>query len=108
MTRTPRTVSQNSKLWPLLREVSEQLEHCGRKYSPEEWLAIFMHACGHQMKFLPALDGNSFVAYRASSRTLSVEQMSELIECILAEGTQRGVKFREQQGITWNADVRAA
>ena len=93
-----RTLEQNSQLWALLTEFAQQVDHNGRKYQPDEWLSIFLHACGHTTKFLPALDGRGFVAHRASSRVLRVGEMSELIECIRAEGTMRGVKFRDEAG----------
>ena len=103
-----RTLDQNAKLWSMLGEVSDQLEHCGNKYSKEEWASIFLHACGHQMKFLPSLDGKTFVPHRASTRALTVDEMSEMLECIAAEGTMRGVKFADDQGVTWNKPPEAA
>jgi hypothetical protein len=90
-----RSLEQNSKMWAMLTEVSNQIEHCGRHYSPDQWKAIFMHAWGQQVEFLPSLDGRTFVPYGHSSSKLSKREMAELFELIIAEGTQRGVKFAD-------------
>jgi hypothetical protein len=90
-----RSLEQNNKMWAMLTEVSTQLEHCGRHYSPDQWKAIFMHAWGQQVEFLPSLDGCTFVPYGHSSSKLSKRDMAELIELITAEGTQRGVVFKD-------------
>lgn len=90
-----RTVDQNAKLWACLGDVSTQKEHCGRKYEPEVWKVIFMSALGREMKFVPALDGQGLIPLGHSSADLSVGEMSELIEFVLAWGTQSGVVFHE-------------
>src|SRR6516225_1767731 len=62
-----RTLEQNNKLWAMLGEISEQVEHGpggfvgvsdkswhgSRQYSPDEWKVMMMHACGQEVKFLP-------------------------------------------------------
>ena len=89
----------------MLTEVAEQKKHYGRKYSPDQWKALFMSACGHELQFLPALDNNTFVPYsNHSSSRLSKREMTELIEFILSWAAQNGVQFRDQQ----DADRAAA
>jgi NinB protein len=90
-----RTLEQNNYMWMLLADVAAQLEHRGRHYGPDDWKAIFMRALGYPIKFLPTLEGDDFFPYMYSSRKLTVKQMNELIELILAEGAQRGVVFRD-------------
>lgn len=93
-----RTVDQNAKMWALLSDVSRTKPE-GRCHTPEVWKALFMHACGHATQFQMGLDGQPFpVGFRTSK--LSKAQMSELIEFILAWGTERGVR--------WSDEARAA
>lgn len=88
-----RTTEQNSKLWASLTDIASQKEHMGRKYTPEQWKVIFMHACGREMQFLPALDGKTFVPWGHSSSDLSVGEMTDLIEFIMSWGAENGVRF---------------
>jgi hypothetical protein len=90
-----RTSEQNKKMWAMLTEVSQQKEHCGRRYNPDQWKVIFMHAWGMKVQFLPSLDNSTFVPYGTSSSKLSKKDMTELIEFILAWGTQNGVVFAD-------------
>lgn len=41
-----RSSEQNSKMWAMLTEFSQQLKHAGRYYEPERWKAILLHAWG--------------------------------------------------------------
>lgn len=86
-----RTLPQNARLWAMLADVSRQVEHCGRRYSPEEWKAIFMHALGREIQFVPSLDGNSIIPLGLSSSDLSKSEMSDLIESMFAFGAERGI-----------------
>jgi hypothetical protein len=89
-----RSEEQNRRLWSLLGDFADQVEHMGRRYSAEQWKVIFMHALGQETKFLPSLDGKTFIPCEGRSSRLSVKQMSELQELIVAEGSQRGVSFK--------------
>jgi hypothetical protein len=88
-----RTTDQNSRFWALLTDFASQVDHGGRRYSPEEWKAIFMHALGQEMRFVPSLDGRTFVPIGMKSSELSVAEMVALQDLIEAEGAKRGVKF---------------
>jgi hypothetical protein len=88
-----RSLDQNAKLWAMLTDVA-MAEPDGRRHSPETWKALFMHALGHQARFLQGLDGEVFpIGFRSSK--LSVREMADLISFIDAWGTQKGVKWRE-------------
>lgn len=95
--RNKRSLEQNSKMWSMLSEVAEQATHCGRKYTTEQWKTLFMHACGQEVQFIPALDGSTFVPWGSRSSELTKTQMGELIEFIYSWGTQNGVTFREPE-----------
>jgi NinB protein len=92
-----RTTEQNSKMWAMLNDISEQVDHQGRKYSADEWKAIFLYACGYQVKFLPDLEGRAFVPYFHSSRKLLKREFIELLEFIQAWGTEHNIRFGDQR-----------
>jgi hypothetical protein len=58
-----RSVIQNDRMWAMLTDVATQKTHAGRRFTTDEWKVLFMHACGRQVQFLPALDGGAFVPY---------------------------------------------
>lgn len=92
-----RSTDQNSKMWAMLTEVATQATHMGRRYTADQWKVLFLHACGREVQFIPALDGSTFLPWGQSSSDLSKQEMSELIECILAWGAEHGVIFSEPQ-----------
>lgn len=95
-----RTVSQNSKLWPLLEEVAEQATLGGVKYDPEDWKLIFLSALNKsrklQMKVILGIYGEPVNLGRSSSK-LDKELFSELIELILTFGAENGVVFKDDK-----------
>lgn len=90
-----RSVDQNSRLWAMLTDVAEQASHAGRKFTPDQWKILMMHACGREVQFIPALDGSGFIPWGQSSSDLSKAEMSELQEFIMAWGSQNGVIFHD-------------
>jgi hypothetical protein len=92
-----RSTEQNDKMWAALTDVSKQVLHFGRRYPPDVWKILMMAAMGQEVKFVPALDGTSVVPLGYRSSELSVAEMSELIEFIIAEGTKRGVIFNDPE-----------
>jgi len=92
-----RTLPQNDMLWALLTEVSQQLDHGGRKYDPAEWKAIFLHAFGREVAFLPSLDRKTFLPIELSSSDLSKDEMTDFIEFIMKEAGERGVIFKDHR-----------
>ncbi len=87
-----RSLEQNSRLWAMLDEISDQVDWYGRKLTPEEWKHVFTAALKKQ-DVVPGLDGG-FVVLGQSTSNMSVAEMTELIELSTAFGTQQGVKFR--------------
>ena len=90
-----RTLPQNDRMWAMLSDISLQKEHNGRRYTPDQWKVIFLHACGREMQFIPALEGGGFIPWGMSSRDLSKEEMSNLIEFMMAWGVEAGVIFHD-------------
>lgn len=95
--RSKRSIPQNSMLWSLLSCVSQQVEHGGRKYGPEDWKCLFMHALGQEVRFLPSLNGQGFVPIGYRSSDLSKGEMTELIELIFSWGAEHGVTFHDER-----------
>lgn len=92
-----RSLAQSNRMWAMLTDIAEQREHCGRQYTPDQWKILMLHACGRETQFLPSLDGSTFIPWGQSSRDLSKEEMSELIEFMFAWGSEHGVVFHEPQ-----------
>lgn len=92
-----RTLDQNSRMWAMLTDVAAQKEHAGRRYTPDQWKVIFMHACSQEVQFIPSLDGSTFIPWGNRSSDLSKEEMSELIDFIGAWGAQNGVTFHDPE-----------
>ena len=87
-----RSTDQNALLWAMLADVANAKPD-GRQHTPDAWKALFMHALGHQARFLQGLDGEVFpVGFRSS--TLNVKEMGALIDFIDQWGTERGVQWR--------------
>jgi hypothetical protein len=90
-----RTTDQNDKMWAMLTDISLS-KPGGATFTPEEWKARIMHACGWECQFLPGiLDGHPFpVGFRSSQMTKS--QMSAMIEWMLAWGAENGVRWSNE------------
>lgn len=92
-----RTLPQNDRFWAMLSDVATQKEHAGRKYTPDQWKILFMHACGREVQFIPSLDNATFIPWGQSSSDLSKAEMTELIEFIHAWGAEHGVLFHDPE-----------
>lgn len=87
-----RTLSQNSKFWAALSDVASQLSWHGQKLSTEDWRLVFLDALTREVRAVPNIDGTGMVALRRSS-DLTKDEMSQLIEIIMAFGAKHGVVF---------------
>jgi len=85
-----RTIEQNKALW-LWLTAWWKAKPDGRDLTPGQWKAVLMHAWGREVQFLPALEGSGFVPWGHSSSDLSVSEMSDLLEFVIAEATKRGI-----------------
>lgn len=92
-----RSLEQNSKLWAMLGDVASQVEWHGMKLKAGDWKYIFLDGLKRELQTVPNLDGDGFVSLRQSSSDLTKSEMSDLIELIVAWGTQHGVTFLDQE-----------
>lgn len=88
-----RSLEQNSLLWALLRDVSQQVDWYGNKLTEEEWKDVFS-ASLKQQKVVPGIDGGFVVCGQKTSKMTKAE-FSDLCELILAFGAGKGVRFQQ-------------
>ena len=88
-----RTLDQNALLWPLLTEVSRQVDWYGQKLTEGEWKDVFTAGLRKQ-KAVPGIDGG-FVMVGSKTSRMNKREFSDLVELIYAFGAERGVKFQE-------------
>jgi hypothetical protein len=80
-----RSNDQNAAMWSILTQINRQRPvHNGVKMSAVLWKAVMMEACGIDVLWLPKLDGNGAFPFGYRSSKLTVSEMSELIELMLA------------------------
>jgi hypothetical protein len=88
-----RSLIQNRALWAALTDIAQQKLWCGIKMEPEDWKNLFTAAL-NGYKMTKGLHGNMVVLGTSTSK-MSKEQMSELLESIIAWGVENGVKFSD-------------
>jgi hypothetical protein len=88
-----RTLDQNSKLWPMLGDIAEQVEWYGTKLKDYEWKDVFTAALKRH-RVVPGIDGGFVVLGMRTSR-MSKKDLSELIELIYAFGSEHNVVWSE-------------
>ena len=86
-----RTLEQNSLLWPLLTDLSKQVNWYGNKLSQDEWKDV-MTAAIKKQKVVPGVDG-SFVVCGQRTSKMGKKEFSDLIEVIYAFGAEQGVQW---------------
>lgn len=110
LTRPRRTLDQNAKLWPMLTDVSKQVEWVKDGYpcymKPEEWKDLFTASLRKQ-SMAPGIDGGMVVLGLHTS-TLNKRQFADLIEIIYAFGSERGVEWSEPSKQTFDEYREAA
>ena len=94
-TEPKRSNDANAKMWAMLSDVANQIEHNGRKHTPETWKLLFMSSLGHTSRFEVGLDGEVF-PIGFSSSALGVKEMIDLIDWIYKWGAENGVLWSER------------
>ena len=90
-----RSVEQNALLHAMLSDIAAQVEWAGAKRDVECWkrllVAAWCRARGESIEFLPALDGHGVdIVFRRTSK-MTVDEVSELCEFIMAWAAERGM-----------------
>jgi hypothetical protein len=86
--------AQNRKLWPMLKDVQDQVPGYG-SFSTEDIKLRFLNALGVEMRFLPELEGQGMFPVGLRSSTLTVQQFAGLIELIYAFGARHKVRWSD-------------
>lgn len=93
-----RSVEQNKLMWALLADFANQVQWPVNgvltRISPQDFKDIFSAALGKHNRIAQGIDGG-FVFLGMRTSKMNKEQMTELLEFILAEGTTRGVKWTD-------------
>ena len=89
-----RSLEQNAKLWPMLHDLSIQVDWYGQKLSPDEWKDVLTAALKKQ-KAVPGIDGGFVILGQRTSK-MGKKDFSELIELLYAFGAQQNVTWSEQ------------
>ena len=89
-----RSLEANAKMWALLGEISKHVVWYGRKLTPEDWKHLFT-ATLKRLDAVPNLDNTGFVALGMHTSTMTVREMSDLIELAQCFAAERGVPSLE-------------
>jgi len=98
--RPKRSLSQNSKQWVLLNDISQQVEWHGEKLTPEEYKWL-LTAAVKGTKCVRGVDGGVVMMGQSTSNK-DKEWFSELIEYYYYFGSDRGVKWSKQSTDIYN------
>lgn len=80
-----RSNDQNAAMWSILTQINRQRPvHNGVKMSAVLWKAVFMQALGAELVMLPTLEGGGLFPFGHRSSKLTKDEMSNLIELMLA------------------------
>lgn len=94
-----RNLDQNAKFWALLSDVARQHRIGDRRYTADAFKVMFLTAyaeeTGREIKYLPAIHRAGMIPAGRSSSDLSVKEMSEVIEWILAWGAENNIVWSD-------------
>ncbi len=89
-----RSHEQNAKLHAMLSEVADQVIWYGSKLKVEDWKNMFS-ASMRKAQVVPGIDPGTVVPLGIHTSTMTVDEMSNMIEAIYAFGAEHGVVFKE-------------
>jgi len=108
-----RTDKQNRLMWPLLKDLSDQVVWYGEKLAREDWKDVITvlvnQTKDEEQRSVPGINGGR-VYFGARTSKSSKAYLVEVIEAIYWFGTVQGVQFSEASGkrIAWAQDWRAS
>jgi len=98
-----RNLLQNAALHAALMDIARQVKWHGKDLSVDVWkrlcTAAWLREVGESPEMIPALDGKGFDIVFERTSTMSVAQMSRLIDWVMCFGAQNGVKFKAPSDI---------
>ena len=99
--RENRSNEQNRKLWPMLTDLSEQVQFAGKLRSKDDWKVICYQAWQEteedsNFECVPSLSGRTVIMLGCSTSSLNKKEFAALIECIYSIGAQYSVNWSER------------
>ncbi len=92
---TKRSLDQNAKMWACLTDIAGQVVWYGQKLSADDWKDVFT-ASLRRARVVPGIDPGTYVPLGMRTSDMSKDEMSALIELILAFGAEHQVVFHDQ------------
>lgn len=95
-----RTLDQNAKMWATLTDIADQvkwqIDGKLEYLKPEEWKDILTAGLRKHQRVAAGIDGG-FVILGEHTSSMTIGQMSELIELAIAFGTEHGVQWSDPE-----------
>lgn len=89
-----RSVSQNSMMWALLGDISDQVEWHGQRLSKKDWKWIFTAAIRKQ-RMVPGIEGGMVYLGEPTSG-MSKQEMADMLDLIMSFGSDHNVVWSDQ------------
>jgi hypothetical protein len=89
-----RSSEQSAKMWAMLHEVADQVEWYGAKLEAEDWKDMATASLRHA-RVVPGIDRGTYVPLGMHTSTMTIEEMTNLIEFLYAFGAEHGVIFKD-------------
>jgi hypothetical protein len=89
-----RSLEQSRLMWSAAGDLSRQVKWFGKNLTPEGWVRfITAHLNGQEL--VPNMDGSGFVSLEKgkSTSTMTVKELTAVIELMHAFGAEQGVKW---------------
>lgn len=97
--KSRRSLAMNAKMWAMLADISRQVEWpvngLMTKLDAEDWKALITAAAKNEIRMAQGISGG-VVMLGVSTRKMTVEEMSNVIEQLYAFGAERGVVWSER------------
>lgn len=97
--KSRRTLAANSKMWAALGDISRQVKWPvnGRmqKLDAEDWKSLITAATKQEIRMAEGISGG-VVMLGVSTRKMTVREMSDVIEFLMAFGAERGVVWSNE------------
>lgn len=101
--KSTRSHEQNAKMHAMLGEVSDQVVWYGHKLKVEDWKNMFT-ASLRKASVVPGIDPGTVVPLGIHTSTMTIDEMSNMIELIYAFGAENNVTFKEPKPDTTPSD----
>lgn len=101
--KSTRSHEQNAKMHAMLGEVSDQVVWYGQKLKVEDWKNMFT-ASLRKASVVPGIDPGTVVPLGIHTSTMTIDEMSNMIELIYAFGAENNVTFKEPKSENTNSD----